>query len=200
MSGQSTGSTIHDLVRCRAESPRAARARPLALPFRRRERETAARERLVPSRSPSASFADLAQEPPSALRERFPAEARERLRGTEALGRAAEQEEAAEPAHFRERNAFRRASSSAVDGGGSESRGSSRSALRGWRARPSGCRARALRQAEVEEAEVALAIVSNRRLNESSPDSMRAVETTAKPCFCGTVSRPRNRTGPGRRC
>ena len=70
---------------------------------------------------------DLVQEAPGALCERFSAEARERLRRPEALRRAADQEEAAERAHFCERNASRAASSSAFEGGGSESCGSSRS-------------------------------------------------------------------------
>ena len=70
---------------------------------------------------------DLVQEAPRTLREQFSTEAGERLGRPEALRRAADQEKAAERAHFCARNASREASSSAFEGGGSESCGSRRS-------------------------------------------------------------------------
>ena len=77
-------------------------------------------ERVPPLPDSKHLVADLAQETPRALGECLPAKARQRLGRPEAFGGAADQEDAAEGRHFGDRNALRKASSSAVVGGGSE--------------------------------------------------------------------------------
>ena len=167
---------------------------------RRRERETAARERRPASR-PRAPR----RRPRAGCATRAP---RAALRGTRASAFGDPKRSDAPPTRRIPVSALTSvretpsaaASSSAFEGGGSASCGSSRSSsskLRGAAAE-SRRRARALRQAEVEEADVAHRHRVQPPRAEPHPIPCAQWRRPRNPASAETVSPPRSRTGPWR--